>query len=383
MDEPTAALSQQDTRWQRAWLALKPHRGWISFVLLPTLLCTFYYGVIAADQYASEARFIVRSSSRAPVTTGIAGILGGASLGGSLDDVYTVQDFATSRDVLAILAPSIDLRAIFNRPEADFAARYPNLVDDETAEDFHRYFQRRVQVVFDTTTGISSLTVKAFRAEDAQALAKKVLDESEAFVNRLNQRARANAIRDAEEQLQIAQEQAAEVQSGLLSYRKRETLIDPSESSGALLKNLSSLQGELSLARVKLDELKRRAPESPMMADLQTRVAALERQIVSENGRLVGDGRSMAPKLSEYQLLELRQEFSGKQLASALGSLESARAESRRQQIYLVRVSEPSLPDKAMYPQRLRSIFIVLVTCFLLYSIARLLIAGVREHAQN
>ena len=66
-----------------------------------------------------------------------------------------------------------------------------------------------------------------------------------------------------------------------------------------------------------------------------------------------------------------------------MASLEAARAESRRQQIYLERVVDVSLPDRAHYPQRLRAVLIVFISCFLLYSIARLLIAGVREHSQQ
>ena len=58
-------------------------------------------------------------------------------------------------------------------------------------------------------------------------------------------------------------------------------------------------------------------------------------------------------------------------------------AEARRQQTYLERVVDVSLPDRALYPKRLRAVLIVFVSCFLFYSIARLLIAGVREHAQQ
>jgi capsular polysaccharide transport system permease protein len=81
-------------------------------------------------------------------------------------------------------------------------------------------------------------------------------------------------------------------------------------------------------------------------------------------------------------MLTLRQEFASKELTSALGALESARAEARRQQIYIEPVVSANLPDKALYPKRLTSILIIFVSCFLIYSIALLLLAGVNEHAQ-
>ncbi|MDB5972038.1 MAG: Capsular polysaccharide transport system permease protein [Hydrocarboniphaga sp.] len=376
-------LEPPATRRQKALSWLRTNRGWLIGVALPTLIAAFYYLVIASDLYASEARFVVRSPSHAAVSSGIAGLLQSGGIGSGQGDVYTVQDFATSRDAVAALSRHVDLRALFGRKDADFVARYPNLLDDSSEEDLHRYFQRRVQLIYDTTTGISTLTAKAFRPDDAQTLARLVLDESEALVNRLNERSRVNAVHDAEEQLQIAQGQTAEAESELLAYRNRESLLNPGEASTAMFKNLSALQGELSAARVRLSEIEHRAPDSPMRSELQERIGALQRQIADERAHLAGKGGSMAPKLSEYRLLELRQEFTSKQLASTLASLEAARAEARRQQIYLDRVVEPSLPDKALYPQRGRDVLIVLISCFLVYSIGSLLIAGVREHAQS
>ena len=378
----TLPLPQLATRRQRLRSWLRSNLGWLTFVLLPTAVAAGYYGFIAADLYASEARFVVRSPSRMQVS-GIAGLLQTGGFGGGQSDVYTVQDYATSRDIIGIIGQRLDLRAIFHRDGADFVARYPNLLDDRSEEDLHDYFRRRVQVVYDTTTGISTLTAKAFTPADAQQLARNVLDESEALVNRLNERARSNAVRDAEEQLRLAQTQVADAQAQVLAYRTRESLVDPGEASTAMFKNLSTLQAELSSTRVKLAEISRRAPDSPSRGELATRIGALQAQIDSERARLAGRDGSLAPKISEYQLLELRQEFAAKQLASTLASLEAARAEARRQQIYLDRLVAPSLPDKAAFPQRGRDVLIVFVSCFLVYSIARLLIAGVREHSQQ
>jgi len=361
---------------------LKRHRGSLLFVALPTLLTALYYFVIAADLYASEASFIVRSPSKLQIG-GLAGLLQPAAGGGGLEDVYSVQTFATSRDALAALASKIDLRAIYSRPEADWLARYPNPIDWDNAEDFYRYYQRRVEVIYDTTTGISTLQVQAFRAEDAQQIASLLLTQSEALINRLNERSRANAVRDAEADVARAQENVAAAQQGLLAYRNRESLLDPGKTSGAIFESQAKIEGELTASRTRLAELQSNSPKSPLRADLETRIAALEQQLARQRSRLTGGEGAMAPKLSAYEQLSLDKDFATKALASALASLESARAEARRQQTYLERVVEVSRPDRARYPKRFKSVLIVFISCFLFYSIARLLIAGVREHAQQ
>lgn len=367
-------------RGVRGWMRL--HVGSLLFVGLPTLVTALYFFVIAADLYASEASFVVRSPSAVQIG-GLASLLQGATPGGGQQDVYTVQVFATSRDALAQLGKQVDLKAIFNRPEADFLARYPNPIHWDNAEDFYRYFQQRVEVVYDTTTGISTLTVKAFRAEDAQAIANGLLMMSEQLVNRLNQRAHANAVRDAEAEVAAAEAEVTNAQRSVLDYRNRESLLDPGKSSGAIFEAQARTEAELTLTRTRLTELLRNAPQSPLKSDLENHVRALEQQLAGQRARLTGGDSAMAPKLSAFEQLSLRKEFVTKKLASSLASLEAARAESRRQQIYLERVVETSLPDRALYPRRWRAVLIVLVSSFLLFSIGKLLVASVREHAQQ
>ena len=379
MNDPTlrslpkvAVLRAKVVAWALA------HKGAMIFVAAPTLLASLYYFLIAADLYASEARFVVRSPSHVQIS-GLAALLQGPT-GPSQSDVWSVHDFILSRDALAALGKRMDLRAVFGRPEGDFLARYPNLLDRDNAEHFYRYYQRRVDVIFDTTTGLCTLTVKAFRPEDAQQLAQHVLDEAEALINRLNDRARQNAVQDANAEVKLAEESVATAQQNMLSFRKREVLLDPGKTSGAMFETLSKMQSDISAARTKLAEL---PPGSPLRPDLESHVRALEDQARAQRERLAGGNSSMAPKISEYDQLLLRQEFAAKELTSALASLETARSEARRQQVYLDRVVDAGLPDKALYPRRLVSVLIVFISCFLVYTIGALLIAGVREHAQD
>src|SRR5581483_5189486 len=108
---------------------------------------------------------------------------------------------------------------------------------------------------------------------------------------------------------------------------------------------------------------------------------ALKNQIATERRRLTGSNGALAPQIAEYEHLLLEREFADKGYASALASLESARVEASKQHLYLVRVVEPNLPEKALYPRT----SIILPTVFfgrlISYGIGWLIVAGVREHA--
>ena len=74
-------------------------------------------------------------------------------------------------------------------------------------------------------------------------------------------------------------------------------------------------------------------------------------------------------------------EFADKQLGVALADLESARAEALQKQLYLETLVKPNLPDRAMEPKRLRSMFTFLIISIVGWAVASILIASIREHA--
>lgn len=347
------------------------------------MIASLYYGIFAADLYASEASIVIRSPAQVQVS-GVASIISGiGSSGADVADVHSVREFMLSRDGVSAVSETLNLREIFGRSEADFASRYPNFWYSDTAEDFFKYYQRRVDVSVDSVSGISTLVVKAFRPQDAQQLAEALLVAAEAMVNRLNSRSRLATVKDAELQVTLAENRVTEAEESLLRYRNREAMLDPSEASSALFGEVTRMESELSAAILKLGQMERTAPNSPFIGELRSNISALKRQIKAKRGELAGQKGSMAPKLSEYGQLLLRQEFAAKALTSALTSLEAARAEARQKQVYLERVVDAGLPDEALFPRRLKGVFVCLVTSLLIYAIARLLIVGVREHEQR
>jgi len=114
---------------------------------------------------------------------------------------------------------------------------------------------------------------------------------------------------------------------------------------------------------------------------LRASVAALQAQLARANSELTGHDNSTTVQLSEFERLQLEQEFATKALASATASLETARQNAARQQLYLEEIVTPQLPDYPIYPRRLLTIALVLALSLLVYGIGWLVGASVREHA--
>ena len=158
-------------------------------------------------------------------------------------------------------------------------------------------------------------------------------------------------------------------------------MLDPKSASSGPIDLLAQMNTQLASAKAQLAQVMKSSPNSPQIPLFQTRIAALEKLIVEERAKITGDSNSVATALGEYERLEVQRELAEKQLASAFTSLEAARLEAQRQQLYLETIAQPNLADYPLYPQRIVSFATVVAACLVAYGITWLLVAGVREHA--
>ncbi len=282
--------------------------------------------------------------------------------------------FATSKTT-TIFARS------FDRPGADFVSRFPNWFTGSSFEGLFKHYDNFVSVGFDTTTGLSTLQVKAYRPEDAQRIALALLGYSEQLVNKLNERMNNDTLSLARNEVARAEGRLEDVQDRLTAYRVQQQMLDPKLTSTGIYDTLKALMAARIVTQTQLTTLMKESPNSPQISAIRTRLASLDSQLAEARSQVTGDADSVAAKVGGYERLTLERELLEKELASATASLETARVDAQRQQLYIERIVEPNLADYPLYPKRFLSFFEVMGTCLVAYGIAWLLVAGVREHA--
>lgn len=358
---------------------IRRHSLFLLTVCLPTILAVGYFGFIASDVYVSESRFVVRNPER-QVAPGLGALLKGVGFARSQDDSYTVHDYALSRDALKEINDKLSISKAFASNDIDRISRFGGLDFDTSFEAFHRYYQKKVDMQHDTASSISTLVVRAYTAKDAFNINLKLLEISENLVNRLNERGRQDLIRSAASEVKDAESKSKAAALALSNYRNDKGVIDPERQATFQLQQVAKLQDELITTKTQLAQLRTFTPQNPQIQALQLRVNTLQSEITSETSKVTGGERSLSGKAADFQRLALEREFADKQLGSALASLESARNEAQRKQVYLERIAQPSLPDVALEPRRLRSILSTIILGFIAWGILTMLLAGVREH---
>ena len=370
---PAAWFRQAASVWQRTRLMLM-------CVVLPTLLSVLYSGFVASDVYVSQSLFVVRSPER-QTTSPLGMLFKGAGFSRAQDDAYVVHDFMMSREALGALEAKLGIKPKFSDASIDLFSRFAGIDPDTSFEAFHRYFQKHAEQQIDSLSSITTLTIRAYTAQDAQRINEELLRLSEARVNQLNTRGRQDLIDFARQEVADAQRRAVDASLMLADYRNRKGVIDPERQTAIPLQQIAKLQTELLAAKTQLAQVMLVAKENPQIPGLRQTVAMLEKEIEVESAKVTGDAKqSLASKAADYQKLALNKDFADKMLAGALTTLEQARSEAQRQQLYLERISQPSLPDAALEPQRIRSILATFLMGLVVWGVAALMTAAVKEH---
>lgn len=350
-------------------------------VVLPTLASMLYFGVLASDVYMSESRFVVRSPEK-PQRSGLGMLLDSAGFASSGEEVQAAKGFIESRDGLRALNVDGYAQAAWEKDSISIFNRFNPLGFSGSFEDLFDYYQSKVNVEFDAQTGITTLSVRAFSPKESREMNERLLVQAEGLVNKLNERGRGDLITYAKREVAEAQTQASAAALALAKYRNTRGVIDPERQATVQLQMISKLQDELIGARMQLLQLNSVVSENPQIPMLRVRIKGLERAIEEQLGQVAGAEGSLSEAAAKYQELQLKREFADRQLGIALASLQEARNEARRQQAYVERVAQPSLPDDAAEPRRIRGILATLIVGLVAWGILTMLLAGVREHKQ-
>jgi capsular polysaccharide transport system permease protein len=361
--------------------------SFLAMVVLPAIAATLYFTLIASDQFISETRFAVHSmatdvvsqSSKSEKATTRNSYMGG--LTASTDDSYMVAAYIRSRACVEEVSRSLNLQQIFRRPEADILAR---LKAQPSPEELTKYWASMVSAYVDPPSGIITVSVSAFRQEDALAIAQAILKASEKIANDISVRAREDVMGMAEREVTTSEDRMIATLSDMRAFREKAGFIDPKQQA----ESISHILQELTTQRIRLQteyEVSSRAmsPEAPTLQSIKGRLDQLDLQIADQKAKLTSqskDPKALANLLPKYEELLMRNTFASKLYSLAADGLERARLRAEAQAIYINVFVPPRLPQEALFPERFASSMMVALALLIVWGIVALTAAMVEDH---
>jgi capsular polysaccharide transport system permease protein len=361
--------------------------GWsfVICVILPTIIAGIYLILIASRQYVAEARFAVRTAVEINAASGTEALSLIASLSSSsstMQDAFIVADYIESRTIIEDLGGKDIVHAVYSRPEIDWFSRLPG---NQTLEKIWKYWKKEIDVTIDTPTGIITLAAYAFRAQDAQRLAALIVQQSERLVNQISERSRSDALLRANAEVQLAQERLGKAREELLDYRNRTNILNPEQSATSI----GSIIGQLMVEKLELENQMAStggslSADAPTNQFARARITNLDSEIKELQEKMTSESQNSAlsEQIAGYEERQLKQQFAEKVYEIAQASYERAREEQDKQQLYLVTIVRPTLPEEAAYPRRLIDTGLIFSVCLILWSMIALMVAAVRDHME-
>ncbi len=315
-------------------------------------LSVVYYGFLASDQYQSEARFTVRSAMAALGKDQLGKVTGLPSAK-IVQDTQIVTNYIHSREIIDFLEKKVSVRAVYSNPSIDFRSR---LADHAKAEDLLKYWDKMVTVKVSPSSGIITVSVRAFSPGDAQNILRAIILASEDMVNDVNKRMWQDVIATAEANLKGATENLQTAQASLQSARQKAGILDVASSAQLLTNLTSTIQAEKMKLEQQYDSnLANVSSEAPQMKVLRNEILSKEKQLATLNSQLAGtsdSSKSLANISVDLSQAELNVSLGQKQFASSVGTLEQVQFVSRQQLLYLDAFLQPTYADSSEYPKR-------------------------------
>jgi capsular polysaccharide transport system permease protein len=364
------------------------HRGllwsFVLLVLLPSATISFYLWIVAEDRYASVTGFTVRQEETGGATKLLGGLtaLAGSNLSSDGDILY---EFILSHAMVRALDADLDLRGHFSEHWASdpLFALWP----EASIEDLEWFWRRILRVSYDRNSGLIEVQVVAYGPGMARDIALGILDQSQQMINRLNDRARADAMRYAEADLAEAVARLKAAREALTTFRTRTQIVDPAADIQGRMGVINNLQQQLAQALIAYDILDqnttandpRKLQSAREIEVIRERIARERESFASETGDGGVKGEDYPRLIAEYEALQVDREFAEESYRAALAALDVARAKASRQSRYLATFVEPTLAETSEHPDRLTIELIAGLVLVLSWAVMVLIFYAIRD----
>ncbi len=353
-----------------------------AFVLLPTFIAGFYYYNVATPMYASHSEFLVLKADSAGAS-GFGGLLSGTQFATSQDSI-AVQAYLQSKVAMRRLDEEAGFRTHFSQDWIDPIQR---LTPDATNDDAYKIYKRNVKIGYDPTEGVVRMEVSAAEPEVAAEFSRRLISYAQENVNHLSEQKRSDQVGDAEDALELAEQQRRDAQAELVRLQQQGSVLDPEGVIASLRSQINTFELQLQQKRLELAALEDNLrPNAAKVEGTAADIKRLEALIDTLNKRMTdaSQGENSLASLSvKIQMAQADLATRDMMLQSALQQVEQTRMEANRQVRYLTTAVEPVPADTPSSPRKFENTILAFLIFSGIYLMCALTASILREQVSS
>lgn len=389
VDEGTRAAEimriQRDiARRRRRQVALLSVRLFL-FVMMPTLITSFYFYAVATRMYATKSEFVIQQAGSAAggAGGGLGSLFSGTGLATQQDSI-SVQSYLLSRDAMKRLDEDYGFRSHFSTPQID---RLQRLKPDATQEEAFSLYKRMVKIGYDPTEGLIKMEVIAANPRASQLFSEALIAYAEEQVDHLTSRLRNDQMRGARDSFVEADRRLVDAQTRVVQLQEQLGVVSPEAEISSQMGQISAIEGEIRTQRLRLDQILSNAqPNRTRVQVIQSNIAALEDELSLLRQNLTtgtATDASLARIAAELGVAEVDLQTRTALLQQAAQQLEMARIEANRQVRYLSTSVPPIAPDEPTYPKPFENTLLAFLVFSGIYLMISLTASILREQVSG
>ncbi len=346
--------------------------------VLPVATVAVYVLGYATDRYESTASVYIteESTQSSPLDLTLLGITNA----GSSRDILVLKAFVESQTMLAKFDKNLALRKHFSDPKIDVFSR---LAKDASREDYFDYYLNFITVTFDDEAMLLRFSVQTFNPDYSRKILDFILKESQIFIDRLNNNVSSSQLKFFENEVKKSEILLAEEKKKLRAFQRENNFLSTEVATQAIIGTIAALEQQVAQKKSELSSREGLlGTNSPTLRRLRAEITALGTQITAANSRIAGGKEGSLSELdAQFRDFTLLVEFKTLRYKANLDALAKAQTEAARRLRFLTVVSNPTLADESLFPNRPYIIVTAAMIALMIFFIVSITLATIREHS--
>jgi capsular polysaccharide transport system permease protein len=352
-------------------------------VTYPMILAMIYYLFIASPRYESSATIVIQQNKSIPSSFSLTSLIAGGT--SDTFNAFLYIDYVKSFDMFSKLNKKISIQALYQSKKGDWLSRLPNSRPDQ--EKILNYYESMLRVKFNSESSGIDLSAQAFTPKDSYKIVKNIIALSQEYINDINKELVKKKLTFNEELMHEGKKKLHNAKMEIIKFQNKYNIVDPTQSvktkiaiMNELLSLLAKYETEMITMKVRLNH------NSSPIKKLQNRINGIKKQIDVEKAKILTlSGENISNEklnylLSQFQWLKINLEYSSQMYQSSLQAYEAEKIALNKNQVQLLVIDPPYVPDYAKYPRTLYILTSLLIILLMIFGITRMIITIINEH---
>jgi len=358
---------------------IKKARLRVLFLIL-LILSVIYVGLIKTSFYQSQASITIKNLDDTSTTSSLLGLVSGQTSNSS-QDAMILQEYLKSYEVYEKLDRSFNLTEYYKSYNIDFLQK---MYSFNSYEDFVELYNKHLNIVYDETSNITTISFFHVEAEKAQELLIFLINEAENKLNEYNKQIAQKQLLFIENETNKQKDILEESISKLELYQNNEKTLDPNSQAETNSVLISELKSKLIENKAKLKKMSKYLTNSAFeIVDLKREISQIEESTKELKKEQSGNSnKTLNKSIFEFEKIKSEVDLNTELYKQSLLQLQSSKIEVNKENKTLQVLVNPNLAQSHSEPKRFRELVTVILVLSLLYGILSMIGAIIKDHRE-